>query len=365
MNIYQIRRGLDVEVDVDTELFIREDTTDSFIYRDIKEKLEVTKEFIDTYRARWDGAKKQINEYEYIYTSTNPKKNICSVVPISRSYFKLREIMYDLRLTCDDNIACVAEAPGGFIQSLLDMFHYRIHKISAITLLSENKDIPYWNNSLLVHEKVFLSSGNDNTGNLYKAKNLLHFINEVKKSSCSLVTADGGFDYSENFNNQEYLSYQLIYSEVFLALSLLKEGGTFICKIFDIFTIHTLQLIYLLYQSFNEIMFIKPVTSRLTNSEKYIICKGYKGYNKDKSNLMFSLLLQDKIYELSLDIPLSFYNEIQKYNLSFTNEQIQIIQKAIYHAKSRNISHHPTYKQIKSGKAWCKKYELPINELFR
>ena len=106
MNIYQIRRGLDV----DTELFIREDTTDSFIYRDIKEKLEVTKEFIDTYRARWDGAKKQINEYEYIYTSTNPKKNICSVVPISRSYFKLREIMYDLRLTCDDNIACVAEA---------------------------------------------------------------------------------------------------------------------------------------------------------------------------------------------------------------------------------------------------------------
>ena len=112
MNIYQIRRGLDV----DTELFIREDTTDSFIYRDIKEKLEVTKEFIDTYRTRWDGAKKQINEYEYIYTSTNPKKNICSVVPISRSYFKLREIMYDLRLTCDDNIACVAEAPGGFIQ---------------------------------------------------------------------------------------------------------------------------------------------------------------------------------------------------------------------------------------------------------
>ena len=112
-------------------------------------------------------------------------------------------------------------------------------------------------------------------------------------------------------------------------------------------------------------MFIKPVTSRLTNSEKYIICKGYKGYNKDKSNLMFSLLLQDKIYELSLDIPLSFYNEIQTYNLSFTNEQIKIIQKAIYHARSRNISHLPTYNQIKSGKAWCRKYELPINELFK
>ena len=365
MKIYQIRRGLDT----DKNFFVLDNSDDYCndycdVYPEIKEKLKVIKGFIDIYRDRWDGAKKQTNDYEYIYTSTNPNKNICSIIPISRSYFKLREIMYDLNLTCDGKVACLAEAPGGFIQSLMDMFHSQIDIIHGITLISENNDIPFWNNGLLKETKVKISYGDDKTGDLYNVKNLLHFINEVQKSSCSLVTADGGFDYSDDFNSQEYVSYQLIYSEVFLALSLLKEGGTFICKIFDIFTIHTIGILYLLYLSFDDLVFIKPVTSRSTNSEKYVVCKGYKGYDKEKSNILFTLLLTDNIYDFTLDIPHSFYEEMKRYNEDFTNSQISIIQKTVYFAKNRSKSFTPSYKQIKNGKEWCRKYKLPINNIF-
>lgn len=362
MKIYKIKQNL--ENDSNIFIFNSQNSNDIDIFPEIKEKLKTTKEFIDIYRNKWDTAKKQSNDYEYIYTSTNPKKNICSVQPISRSYFKLREIIYDLDISCEGKVACLAEAPGGFIQSLLDMFHDRIDMIYGITLKSDNKDIPFWNQGLINDNKLHISYGDDGTGDLYNSKNLLHFINDVEKSSCSLVTADGGFDYSEDFNKQEYASYKLIYSEVFLGLSLLKNGGTFICKIFDIFTIHTIGILYLLYISFDELSLIKPVTSRLTNSEKYVVCKGFKGYDKNKSNLLFTLLLTNNIYDFLIDIPQSFYEEIKKYNEDFTNTQISVIQKAIYCARSRNPTYIPSYKQVKMGKEWCAKYKLPINDLF-
>ena len=355
MKIFYIRS----ELDKDHNIYI---SNNDVIFSKYKDKLIVTKEFIDQYRNNWDNAKKQMNDYEYIYTSTNPNKNICAIQPISRSYFKLREIIYDLDIPINSKVACIAEAPGGFIQCILEMNTNT--NIYGITLVSDNKDIPYWNNSLLNNDRVHLSTGDDNTGDLYNPQNLLHFLNEVEKSTCSLVTADGGFDYSVNFNSQESSSFKLIFSEVFLAISLLEKNGIFICKIFDLFTIHTINLIYLLYLQFNEIYFIKPFTSRLTNSEKYIVCKGFKGYDKEKSNLLFKHILNNNVYDLRLDIPKSFIDELSIYNDKFVNSQIYMIQKSIYCAKNRNNSYWANYKQIKTGIEWCREYDLPINTLY-
>ena len=85
-------------------------------------QLKDTKELIDKYHSQWDSLKKINHEYEYIYTSSNPHKNISKIVPVSRSYFKLIEILqeYNILQTSEHcNVACIAEAPGGFIQSVL------------------------------------------------------------------------------------------------------------------------------------------------------------------------------------------------------------------------------------------------------
>ena len=44
----------------------------------------------------WEKSKKILNDYEYIYTSSRTNKNICGIIPVSRSYFKIYEILMDL-----------------------------------------------------------------------------------------------------------------------------------------------------------------------------------------------------------------------------------------------------------------------------
>ena len=68
------------------------------------------------------------------------------------------------------------------------------------------------------------------TGNIYDLENILHFksiTNEV-----NIVTADGGFDFSIDFNRQEFLAQRLIFCELVTAFSVQKVGGCFICKFF-------------------------------------------------------------------------------------------------------------------------------------
>jgi cap1 methyltransferase len=51
---------------------------------------------------------------------------------------------------------------------------------------------------------------------------------------------------------------------------IVEEGGSFCCKLFDMFCPFTLGLLYVCYRSFEEFSVIKPVTSRPANSERYV-----------------------------------------------------------------------------------------------
>ena len=62
-----------------------------------------------------------------------------------------------------------------------------------------------------------------------------------------IITGDGGFDFSVDFNQQESTSTRLLFSQICFALSLQKKGGYFILKLFDCFNRSTLDLIYIVY----------------------------------------------------------------------------------------------------------------------
>ena len=58
-------------------------------------------------------------------------------------------------------------------------------------------------------------------------------MDDVKNGSdnyncCDFITADGGFDYSVDFNKQEEISVNLIFCEILYALILQKQDGCFI-----------------------------------------------------------------------------------------------------------------------------------------
>ncbi|CAF0789150.1 unnamed protein product [Didymodactylos carnosus] len=91
-----------------------------------------------------------------------------------------------------------------------------------------------------------------------------------------VATADGGFSVEGQENIQEILSKQLYLCQFLTALSVLRPGGNFVCKLFDLFTPFSVGLVYLMYRTFNQIAIHKPVSSRPANSERYIICKGLR-----------------------------------------------------------------------------------------
>ena len=328
------------------------------LFKNLNKNLIITKEKIDEYPKLWEKVKKMIHEYEYVYTSSYYKKNITTIIPISRSYFKIKEIIHDYDIQIKNkNIVCLAEAPGGFIQCILKT--YENSKIHGITLVSEDKKIPYWNKSLFNSKNIQFHTGVKGNGDLYDLTNILSFIKSIGKNSCSFITGDGGIDYSNDYNHQELNSLKLIYGEIFMALNLQSNEGTFVCKIFDIFLKETISLLYILYLSYDELIIHKPCMSRLSNSEKYIICKGFKGYNQSLVNLMMHHFEKN---DLTIEIPTSFIEEIYNFNDLYISEQINHIQNGINIIKNKYITDKPSQKQIKKSIQWCKKYKLPINQ---
>tara|TARA_Y100001980_G_C14547174_1_gene327593 strand:- start:20 stop:1087 length:1068 start_codon:yes stop_codon:yes gene_type:complete len=322
-----------------------------------KEKLMEVKCEIDKIPSKkWERAKKKVNKYEYIYTSSRRNRNICDILPVSRSYFKIYEILKDIIKIENEGVAgCIAEGPGGFIHCINDTTNIDVH---GITLISKtDRNIPFWNQQIINNKKNILCYGTDKTGDIYKLENTDEFISSFGGNLCNLVTADGGFDYSSDYNSQESDSYRLLFSEIYIALNIQKKGGSFLIKFFDIFNYKTIQLIYILFICYQKINIFKPITSRLSNSEKYIVCEGFNGCNIDIINAM------QKKYDgnITIDVPDTFIKEILEYNDIFVEKQIETIREIISNTEI-NGDIKPTKEQIKNAMEWCLKYELPVNE---
>lgn len=250
------------------------------------------KGFIDNLEnfQKWDYAKKLANPFELIHQSGD--KSISVIIPISRSYFKLLEIIKDCNLIEDKTnykYAALAEGPGGFVECFIryrkTRFLGRNDQINCMTLKSNSSDVPNWNKAsdLFKKHNVNISYGEDGTGNLYNYRNIIKFRDELNGNLVDLVTADGGFDYSIDFNQQEQLSAKLIFAELVCAVNISAKGANFVLKIFDIYTVITVKIIYLLTLYYESVSIIKPHTSRPANSEKYIVAKGFKNINEDRS----------------------------------------------------------------------------------
>ena len=301
----------------------------------------------------WDIAKKITHKHEYVYTSYNSRKNVAEKKPISRSYFKLIEILNKFfKSTKIKNALCLAEAPGGFIEALLDN---NINDIYGITLLSNKKKIPHWNKKIIDNVNVKFLDGVKKNGDLYDIDNILSFVKNIGRNSINIVTGDGGIDYSDDYNSQEENSVHIIYSEILIALLMQKNNGIFVCKIFDIYDIKTIKLLYILYSNYEEVMIYKPCISRLTNSEKYIICKNCR---KDRKYLN-EMIVNFERKEIDIDMPVEFTNCIYDISIKYIDIQINSINYTIDIARKKKS---PDYNQIEIAKKWCIENNIKIRK---
>ncbi len=360
-------------------------------YLNNAERLELLeiKNKIDLENIRdWDKAKKNSNDYELIHLPARKLKHesIAAYEPLSRSYFKMWEMLHNYGFFQPDqqkapiNIVNIAEGPGGFIEALVN-YRYKYYRmtdnINAITLKSMTKEIPGWDKAqtfLRENPNIKINYGADNTGNIYKLENMKHFEQSIGVKA-DFITADGGFDFSSDFNDQEKQSLRIIFCEIVLAISCQNLGGTFICKFFDLYSKTSIKLIYLLKCLYNEVIIEKPVTSRPANSEKYIICRDFLGIDENYLSRLYIVvksweLVEEKgntIIDIFSDedaIPEEFLNNILEFGTRHFNLQKNNIDKTldlIHNKPNLSKLNNLIEQQIKCACKWCEKYNVDLN----
>jgi len=362
--------------------------------RDLNDTLNIEKNKIDSYYNNnlWDKLKKFSNQYEFIYTTSyvNDYKNIANINPISRSFFKLWEILYDFKFIIPHNIknlktAHIAEGPGGFIECIYKyLVKNKINistEIHGITLLSGDRNIPKWKikKNFIDKFNIKLNNKDDSSGDLYKIDNINTFIKNVSLTSdntncCDFVTADGGFDFSENYNTQENDFIIFLICEIYIIFNILKDNGNAVIKLYDIYSRNSMKILYILTLFFDEVFIIKPFSSRPANSEKYVLCKSFKisNENLDRYKERFkNIIVTQNLNLLDDSIPYKFIKLISEYNKFYTERQILYIRNTL--SLIEKINNNEIFdtklflKELyntnkKYAMNWCKNYSIVIKD---
>lgn len=352
----------------------------------VKEQIE------DCGEEAWDSLKKYTNPFEFIHT-TIPNCKTCTVSkmrPLSRSFYKMIELHATFFVASDlpPRITSfhLAEGPGGFIEALV---HIRSHQSQTqtqndvhcgMTLLNHDASCPGWKKSkgfLELHRtRVCIETGADGTGNIISLANFEHCVSKYK-NTCELITADGGFDFSCDFNNQETMVARLLVAEMGFALALQKQGGHFILKVFDTFTKPTIDIMFVLCNLYSEVCVSKPCTSRYANSERYIVCKNFRPKTSDALlPHLFNMFKQLEAFPqnsamtsvLPIEHDSYFLNKMEECNAIIGQQQMETINSTIHLIMNKgNTEKMESMKRQNVAKCigWCDKHGIPYNKVIQ
>ena len=177
--------------------------------------------------------------------------------------------------------ADVCGGPGSFSQAIMHTCP-REHKKRllgfGLTLKDKHNGAPEgWYPDLLKSPQYFVTFGVDGTGDVYKPENVNAFASLVTGRPLRLLVADGGFEVPfEIANHQEAISLRIAYAQWYCAVRCLQEGGSFVLKLFDTFTPFLRSMLFLTTVFFDTTRVVKPLHSRVVNSERYLVGIGRK-----------------------------------------------------------------------------------------
>jgi 23S rRNA U2552 (ribose-2'-O)-methylase RlmE/FtsJ len=344
---------------------------------DIKKK-------IDFYGRDWDIYKKYTNPFEFIHTIIPTKKKcVAKYNPLSRSYFKMIEIFTFFKMNFPKTttpISCfhLAEGPGGFIEAIVEILNNSSNIYIGMTLINNdntNPNVPAWKKSntfLQNNPNVFIENGRDGTGDILTIANFEH-VTTIYASSMDIVTADGGFDFSLDFDHQESNMSRLLMGQVIYGLAIQKYKGSFILKIFDAFMAHTVDILAILSSFYECVIVCKPQTSRYANSEKYVVCTGFIHHSNEKFLPYLTQCFHNIIEAgpscnwkrfLSCNIPSYFISRIDEYNAIFGQQQIEYIHSTISLIENNNKEFkifNLMKINVQKSIHWCIKHNMSYN----
>ncbi|KAI3652342.1 hypothetical protein MP228_003645 [Amoeboaphelidium protococcarum] len=125
-------------------------------------------------------------------------------------------------------------------------------------------------------------------GDITQEQTAQKIIAHFEGTKADLVISDGAPDVTGLHDLDEYVQHQLVISALSLALAVLKDGGTFIAKIFrgrDITLLYTQLKIF-----FERVHCVKPRSSRGSSIEAFVVCQELQmpeGYLHSIQNFSF------------------------------------------------------------------------------
>ncbi|CAL5979168.1 Methyltransferase [Hexamita inflata] len=249
-------------------------------------------------------------EYSYAREIIFPKSRKGSNKGFAnRAGDKLDEILQvsKVKLKTDIQFADVCAAPGAWSLYLLQYYGSARGVGMSMPILGTKVE-DTWYPQLRQNPRFKATFGVTETGDVYDFRNIAELAKVCSQSwgepttvvapppekpleakpeilpsgLLDLVTCDGGFQIAKSPTGQhceqlqEIITQRLLLSEFLVALQLLKENGTFVCKMYDCICPFNVQLIFLMSQMFEETVFVKPEHSRVVNAEKYVVFKSFQ-----------------------------------------------------------------------------------------
>lgn len=160
-----------------------------------------------------------------------------------------------------------------------------------------------------------------------------------------IITFDSDYEstllpLSHNDNHyQDPAMCRILFAQICFALTMQSINGTFILKIVDCFTESIIDMIALLSSFYKRVYITKPNTSRLSCSEKYMVCKGFLYHD---ASMWYPYILKSFMEMMSIPpniyihrflsggtIPYYFITKIEDYNAIFGQQQIEHIHYTI------------------------------------
>lgn len=322
------------------------------IYNEIN-KLIINDEFNHFYN--YEKIIKIMNPYEYLFSNIPGLKTSISKLKTKSLLF------YDL-----------VE-----INNLLDLFSYNQNSsLNNILNISPNyEDFNYYT------ELMINNNDNDN----------ITSINKLDNDSCKIINNKKyNFIYYEEINNVDSdtkLYINGVIKILFVILNCQENDGNCLIKIDNIFYKPIIEIIYLLTNIFEKVYIIKPNTSNIATSEKYIVCKKFISYKITKintthiKNVKESDMKEDNLIEiinnlnnfnnpnivslLDKELPYYFLNKIYDLNSILAQQQLEVMEQLTTILKTKNKQEKLDLlkkNNIQKTIAWCEKSQIPYNK---
>jgi hypothetical protein len=354
---------------IDNELF---DDNNKMVQvgRYIDSRRDFTKSY-DNQTQKYDRAKLKYRFYQTL----NPVNKLTETVarkfstgPISQAWLKMWEMLIKCNLISKNRkrftTMHICEAPGMFIKAInhfvythTNIQEFSWHAQSLHPSLADIKDTY----GLIKKYKNRWDWGADGTGDITKKENIIHYMEKYKNAD--LLTSDCGLPWG----HPKY--HHVAVSSLIALLLMTPVNSTFVYKILaPIDTPIVWNLVYIIYQSYQDMLFYKPLQNSHSR-EFYIIARKNIGLKDEVKDILLNILdqINDK-FDDSIDYydglyPEPFIRQVSIFNNDISNNYANTIEKQIYYMEKDNIL-EDKFKNMandvikEKNNDWIRKYKL-------